>query len=273
MESKKGTTLRSYEAKLNEDKCYIQVFPLLTRKTGILRLLGSEEVGGRMVCDRASRTKQGSPQQEHSNDVHPPSMGLTVHAGVHASASGFLCGLSTSGLGITETGTSGSPLCLYSPVLGCTRNLHQRACTLEVCGHSASPAAGRRLGPHFCTSCWAGVPYPCYYEDKKMLWCLFPAVWQPQQLWNLPQQSWSTPTQLPLALYSMVLASGSFNNLDVKAKIMSGGTLCPTTHLPWPASSQHRVQSIVIVHSSSICVVTNTELMHTDPPLLWVVLG
>lgn len=62
MESKKGTTLRSYEAKLNEDKWYIQVCPLVTRKTGFLRLLGSEEVGGRMVHDRASRTKQGSPQ-------------------------------------------------------------------------------------------------------------------------------------------------------------------------------------------------------------------
>lgn len=65
-------------------------------------------------------------------------------------------------LGVTEPGVSGGPLCSHSPPSGCAQTPWPRTCCHEECGHSASPAAGRRRGPHFCTSCWASVPCPCY---------------------------------------------------------------------------------------------------------------
>lgn len=90
-----------------------------------------------------------------------------------------------SELGFTGTAGSGSRLCSHSPLLGCTLILWLRTWTREACGHSASPAAGRRLGPHFCTSCWAGVPCPCYYRDRKALRFL---------LWGRHRNSEISPT-------------------------------------------------------------------------------
>lgn len=116
----------------------------------------------------------------------------------------------SSGLGVTEPGVSGSPLCSHCPPPGCAQTLWPKACCCEVCGHSASPAADRRRAPHFCTSCWAGVPCPCYWRDKRG-WDSF--LKQPQEAWHLPDSppwSWSSPSPQddpqPSALWFLHLA-------------------------------------------------------------------
>lgn len=146
-----------------------------------------------MVQTEPTGTEKGA----HKRDEARP---LRWNSRSHRSSrfSRCLCSLVTAGLVFTETGSQ-SPLCSYSSLLGCTQTPRPRTCTHEVCGHSASPAAGRRLEPRFCTSCLAGVPCPCCYGDKKVL--KFRPVMLPQEL-NVKSRTHSdTRTSLSPSFY------------------------------------------------------------------------
>lgn len=143
----------------------------------------------------------------------------------------------TSGPGVTEIVGSGSPLCFYCPLPGCTRTPWWRTCTREARGHSASPAASHTLGPRFCTSCWADVPCPCYYGDKKVL--RFPPPRQPQEHRSLPQlpaQSQSTPPLTPLfpqPIYPWLMHPAPLDNLGSRARTLSASVSHNTPMMAW----------------------------------------
>ena len=159
------TTMSPHEAKPDINPV-LRLCPLMRRGTGFCTL--SPRRGGGQGR-RALRSHRKDHMAE-SQGSPPPSGG--AHGSCWSSRFSLWPSLQpdhSSGLGITEPGGSGSPLCSHCPPPGCAQTLWPKTCCREACGHLASPAADRRRGPRFCTSCWAGVPCLCYWKDKKVL--------------------------------------------------------------------------------------------------------